>query len=135
MQQRVSLITLGVADLSRARAFYEKLGWRTRAEPDDDVVFFQVGCLILALWDRGRLARDSVIDDHGGWGGVTLAYNVDSPAAVDEVLAQAATAAQGSRAEAHRRSGAATQACSSIPTGTPGRSPTTRIGRSVTTAR
>lgn len=52
MEQRVSLITLGVADLGRARAFYEALGWTTRAEPGDDVVFFQAGGMIVALWSR-----------------------------------------------------------------------------------
>jgi uncharacterized protein len=92
VQQRVSLITLGVADLPRARAFYEKLGWRTRAKDGDGVVFFQAGCLIVALWGRGKLAEDSAVEDSGGWGGVTLAYNVESPAAVDQVLAEAAAA-------------------------------------------
>jgi predicted lactoylglutathione lyase len=89
MEQRVSLITLGVRELGRARAFYEALGWTTRAEPGDDVVFFQTGCMIVALWDRGLLAEDSVVTDEGGWGGVTLAYNVRSPAEVDAVLAEA----------------------------------------------
>ena len=56
MEQRLSLITLGVRDLARARAFYESMGWRTGAAPDDDVVFFQAGGMIVALWDRGRLA-------------------------------------------------------------------------------
>lgn len=92
MQQRVSLITLGVADVSQARAFYERLGWRTGAEPSDDVVFFQAGCLIVALWGRDKLAEDSGVRDGGGWGGVTLAYNVDSRDSVDEVLAEAAAA-------------------------------------------
>jgi uncharacterized protein len=92
MEQRVSLITLGVGDLARARAFYERLGWRTGAEPDADVVFFQAGGLIVALWDRGRLAEDSCVRDDGGWGGITLAYNVDSPRAVDAVLAEAGAA-------------------------------------------
>ena len=58
MEQRVSVITLGVSDLARARAFYEGLGWATRAEPDDDVVFFQAGGMVHALWDRARLAED-----------------------------------------------------------------------------
>ena len=52
MKQRVTVITLGVADLGRARAFYEALGWSTGAAPDDDVVFFGAGDLVLALWDR-----------------------------------------------------------------------------------
>src|SRR5687767_14459940 len=59
VKQRVSLITLGVRDLGRARAFYEALGWTPRAEPDDDAVFFQAGGMIVALWDRASLAEDS----------------------------------------------------------------------------
>ena len=89
MEQRVSLVTLGVADLARARSFYEGLGWTTGAEAGDDVVFFQAGGMIVALWDREQLAEDSVVDDTGGWGGVTLAYNVRSPNEVDAVLAEA----------------------------------------------
>jgi uncharacterized protein len=92
VQQRVSLITLGVGDLARARAFYERLGWESGAEPSDDVVFFQAGGCIVALWGREQLARDSGVTDAGGWGGVTLAYNVDSPAAVDAVIAEAEAA-------------------------------------------
>ena len=92
MDQRVSLITLGVGDLARSRAFYEKLGWKTGAEPDDDVVFFQAGGLIVALWGRRMLAEDSGMQDDGGWGGVTLAYNVGSPDAVNAVLDEAAAA-------------------------------------------
>ncbi len=92
VEQRVSLITVGVGDLARARAFYEKLGWRTGAEPGADVVFFQAGCLIVALWDRRMLAEDSGVADGGGWGGMTLAYNVRSAEEVDAVLAEAAEA-------------------------------------------
>jgi uncharacterized protein len=89
MDQRVSLVTLGVSDLEGARAFYERLGWVTRAEPGDDVVFFQAGGMIVALWSRERLADDSGVDDGGGWGGVTLAHNVTSPAEVDAVIDEA----------------------------------------------
>jgi catechol 2,3-dioxygenase-like lactoylglutathione lyase family enzyme len=89
VDQRVSLITLGVADLERARAFYEALGWRTDCEPGADTVFFQAGCMIVALWGREELAADSVMEDSGGWGGITLAYNVNSPAEVDAVLEEA----------------------------------------------
>jgi hypothetical protein len=92
MEQRLSLITLGVRDLRRARTFYESLGWRTGAGPDDDVVFFQAGGMIVALWDRARLAEDSAVDDGGGWGGVTLAYNTRSPEEVDAVVAEARAA-------------------------------------------
>jgi uncharacterized protein len=92
MEQRLSLITLGVADLGRARAFYEALGWRTNAGPGDDVVFFQALGMVVALWDRARLAEDSGVGDPGGWGGVTLAHNVRSPAEVDAVIEQARAA-------------------------------------------
>jgi hypothetical protein len=89
MEQRVSLVTLGVRDLGRARTFYEALGWKTGAQPADDVVFFQTGGSILALWGRDQLAEDSGVADAGGWGGVTLAYNTRSPDEVDAVLAEA----------------------------------------------
>jgi catechol 2,3-dioxygenase-like lactoylglutathione lyase family enzyme len=92
MEQRVSLITLGVRDLARARRFYEALGWKTNAAPDDDVVFFQAGGAILALWGRAQLAEDSGVEDGGGWGGVTPAQNVRSPAEVDAVIEEARAA-------------------------------------------
>jgi predicted lactoylglutathione lyase len=92
MEQRLSLITLGVSDLGRARAFYQALGWTTRADPDDDVVFFQAGGIAVALWDRARLAEDSTVEDSPGWGGVTLAYNTRTTAEVDEVIEQARAA-------------------------------------------
>ena len=89
MEQRLSLVTLGVRDLPRAKRFYEALGWASGAAPADDVVFFQAGCMIVALWGRDRLAEDTVVEDSGGWGGITLAYNARSPAEVDAVLAEA----------------------------------------------
>lgn len=92
MDQRLSVITLGVPDLPRCRAFYEGLGWHSAAGPEDDVVFFQAGGLVLALWGRAELAADSAVTDAGGWGGVTLALNVPGPAEVDAVLAQAQAA-------------------------------------------
>jgi len=92
MKQRVSVITLGVADLGRARAFYETIGWSTGAGQEDDVVFFQAGGLVVALWARDQLAEDSCVTDGGGWGGITLAHNVRSPAEVDAVLAAAESA-------------------------------------------
>jgi catechol 2,3-dioxygenase-like lactoylglutathione lyase family enzyme len=92
VEQRLSLVTLGVTDLARARGFYEALGWQTGAEPGDDVVFFQAGGMIVALWDRDRLAADSGVEDGGGWGGVTLAHNVRSPDEVDAVVTEARAA-------------------------------------------
>jgi len=88
----VSVITLGVSDLSLARRFYMALGWAPATSPADDVVFFQVGGMVLGLWDRAMLAHDSAVTDSGGWGGVTLAYNVTSPAAVDAVIEEARAA-------------------------------------------
>jgi hypothetical protein len=92
MDQRLSVVTLGVSDLARARAFYEALGWKTGAGPDDDVVFFQAGGLIVGLWSRELLAEDSAVEDTGGWGGITLAHNVASPEDVDTVIAEAEAA-------------------------------------------
>ena len=92
MEQRLSLVTLGVRDLGRARRFYEEMGWRTRARAEDDVVFFQAGGMVLALWDRAMLADDSGMQDGGGWGGVTLAHNVRSPEEVDAVIGEARSA-------------------------------------------
>jgi predicted lactoylglutathione lyase len=92
MEQRVSLITLGVRDLSRAKAFYEALGWTSVPDDNDDVAFFQTSGSVLALWARDQLAEDSVVEDGNGWGGVTLAQNVRSPAEVDSVLAEAEAA-------------------------------------------
>jgi predicted lactoylglutathione lyase len=87
VKQRVSLITLGVTDLERSRAFYEAVGWTTGADPGDDVAFFQAGDMVLALWDRAR-----GVEDGGGWGGVTLALNFGSPAEVDETIEEARAA-------------------------------------------
>jgi uncharacterized protein len=92
MKQRLNLVTLGVTDLPRARAFYEALGWSTGAGPDDDVAFFQAGGMVLALWDRQRLAEDSCVADSGGWGGVTFAVNFETPTEVDGVIEEARSA-------------------------------------------
>ena len=89
MEQRVSLVTLGVADLDRARRFYEALGWRSDSKPETGVVFFQAGGMILGLWSRAELAEDCVVEDGGGFGGIALAYNVRSPDEVDVALAEA----------------------------------------------
>jgi catechol 2,3-dioxygenase-like lactoylglutathione lyase family enzyme len=92
MEQRVSVITLGVSDVSRAADFYRALGWEPVPDDNDDVFFFQAGGLVFALWGRDQLAEDSVVTDNGGWGGVTLAHNVNSPAEVNEVIEEARAA-------------------------------------------
>ena len=63
MEQRVSLITLGVADVARSRTFYEALGWATSTEPGSDIVFFQAGGMIVALWSHAELATDTLAED------------------------------------------------------------------------
>ena len=92
MEQRVSVITLGVRDVAVAVAFYRALGWAPVEDEHDDVFFFSIGGLVFTLWGRDRLAEDSCVTDSGGWGGVTLAHNVRSPAEVDGVLDQARAA-------------------------------------------
>ena len=92
MEQRLSLVTLGVADLAASRHFYEALGWSSASDPELGVVFFQTGSMVVDLWGRDELAKDSGVADTGGWGGVTLAHNVRSPAEVDAVIAEARAA-------------------------------------------
>ncbi|HEY9473838.1 MAG TPA: VOC family protein, partial [Mycobacteriales bacterium] len=89
MEQRISLITLGVADLGRAKAFYEGLGWR--GQEVEETVFFQAGGLGLVLWGRDKLARDCGLEDGQaeGFGGIALAHNVRSAAEVDDLVAAA----------------------------------------------
>lgn len=90
MEQRLTLVTLGTTDLGRAEGFYRALGWRPHpSSVPGQILFFQVGGLAFALWDRSALAADSAMTDGGGWGGVTLAHNVRSPREVDDVLAEA----------------------------------------------
>jgi len=93
MQQRVSLITLGVADLQRSREFYEHLGWRRSMIQAEGVVFFQAGGMALALYPRDELAKDANIASDGrGFSGMALAYNTRHREEVDSVLAQAQAA-------------------------------------------
>jgi predicted lactoylglutathione lyase len=91
VEQRVSLITLGVADVRTARAFYERLGWAVALDVQE-TVFFQAGGLVLTLWGRTELAADTGLPDAGGWGGVTLAHNVRSREEVDGLIEQARAA-------------------------------------------
>ena len=90
MEPRVSLITLGVADLGRARSFYEALGFRASSIGGGQVVFLQAGPMALVLWDRAELAADAgVSDGPSGFRGVAVAHNVRTKDAVDAVLAEA----------------------------------------------
>jgi uncharacterized protein len=104
MEQRLSLVTLGVADLERARRFYEDgLGWR-RGNQHEEVAFYQLGGMVLALWGRDALAQDARLptaasagDGEGSgdgdrFGGIALAYNTRSREEVDAVLAEAGAA-------------------------------------------
>jgi catechol 2,3-dioxygenase-like lactoylglutathione lyase family enzyme len=93
MEQRVSLITLGVADLQRSREFYERLGWRRSMANAEGVVFFQTGGMALALYPRHELAKDANVSAHGdGFSGISLAYNARTRAEVDAVLHEAEAA-------------------------------------------
>lgn len=93
MEPRVSLITLGVADLARARAFYEKLGFKASSVGGDGVVFFQIGALALSLFPRESLARDAgVAADGSGFRAITLAHNVRTREEVAAVIAEAVRA-------------------------------------------
>jgi predicted lactoylglutathione lyase len=89
VEQRVSLVTLGVRDLDRARRFYEALGWVAAPGDHGDVVFFQAGGLVLGLWGRDELAADCGVEDSGGWGGIALAHNLGSREEVDALIEEA----------------------------------------------
>jgi hypothetical protein len=92
MEQRLSLVTLGVADLERAQRFYAALGWR-RSNEEADVVFYQAGGMVLALWSRQSLAADAHLPTEGsGFAGIALAYNTRSREEVDAVLDEAKAA-------------------------------------------
>jgi uncharacterized protein len=92
VEQRISLVTLGVDDLARSRAFYEALGWR--GQEVEETVFFQAGAMVVVLWGREKVAADSGVPDdgRGTFDGVTLAQNVRSTAEVDAIVAAAADA-------------------------------------------
>jgi uncharacterized protein len=93
MEQRLSLITLGVADLERSRKFYERLGWRRSMAEAEGVVFFQAGGMVLGLYPRSELAKDAKLAPEGsGFGGIALAYNTRTRKEVDAVLAEAQAA-------------------------------------------
>jgi catechol 2,3-dioxygenase-like lactoylglutathione lyase family enzyme len=89
MDQRVTLITLGVDDLARSLRFYrDGLGWHlSSASVDGDVAFFRAGGVVLALWSRDALAADVGLGRSGGWGDVALAHNVSDRESVDAAVA------------------------------------------------
>jgi len=89
MKQSISLITLGVSDYARAKAFYEALGW-SAALDIEETAFFKANGVVLVLWGREKLAADSGIADDGAtWSGVALAHNVASREEVEDLIAQA----------------------------------------------
>ena len=92
MKQSISLVTLGVADYARAKAFYESLGWQVAMDLQE-TAFFQANGVVLVLWARDKLAGDSgVTDDGARWAGITLAHNVGSRDEVDALVEQARAA-------------------------------------------
>ncbi|GEO84645.1 MULTISPECIES: VOC family protein [Alphaproteobacteria] len=87
LERRVSIITLGVADVASSTAFYERLGWKKSSVSQDEVTFIQMKGTVLALFGREALARDAGVDQSSpGFSGVTLAHNVSSPTGVDAVI-------------------------------------------------
>jgi uncharacterized protein len=90
MEQRLSIVTLGVSDLARSREFYERLGWRRSMANSDGIVFFQAGGMALALYPRQELAKDANVDASGdGFRGFSLAFNARNREEVDAVLTEA----------------------------------------------
>ena len=93
MEPRLTLVTLGVADVAHASAFYQRMGFVAAGPGDDSVAFFPAGGVVLALFPRKALAEDATVSDsRAGFSGVALAHNVRSEAEVEAVLAQAAAA-------------------------------------------
>jgi len=99
VEPRISLITLGVEDVGRARQFYETLGWVASSASQDEVAFFQANGVALALYGRAALAGDAGVEAARAFSAVTIAQNLRSPRAVDEAYAEAlAAGARGTRA-------------------------------------
>lgn len=93
MEPRISLITLGVSDMGRARRIYEALGWRASSASQPEVTFFQLGGMAMSLYGRAELAKDAnLLDVKTEFGGIALAQNLSSEEAVDQLLAEAARA-------------------------------------------
>ncbi|HUB19352.1 MAG TPA: VOC family protein [Acidobacteriaceae bacterium] len=102
MEQRISIVTLGVADLARSRAFYKRLGWRESSAGNEAIAFFQSGGMILALYPRAELAKDALVSEENpaagpdtaspAFAGFTLSYNARTRTEVDQVLTEAKAA-------------------------------------------
>jgi uncharacterized protein len=93
MEQRISIITLGVEDLKRSADFYERLGWRRSKASSDGIIFFQAGGMALALYPRNELAKDANANLHGdGFRAVSLAFNTRNRNDVDSLLTEAQSA-------------------------------------------
>jgi catechol 2,3-dioxygenase-like lactoylglutathione lyase family enzyme len=93
VEPRLNFVTLGVADIARARAFYDKLGFRASSASNPHVAFYDAGGVVLALFGRSALAEDAKVEDSApGFSGVAVAHNVRSEADVDGVLAEAVAA-------------------------------------------
>ena len=88
MDQRVSLIALGVENIERTTAFYEELGWQRAGESMDEIAFFQLGGLVLALYPKALMAEDLGRDLGDGTGSMALAQNLDTREAVDRLFAE-----------------------------------------------
>ena len=129
MDQRLTFMTLGVADVDRARTFYESLGWSGES-PDGDIYLFQMNGMVLGLWNRQKLADDCCVQDSGGWGGVQLTHNVGSREEVDAIMGEAEAAGATIGRPAEVQPWGATPASSTTSTATPGRSCTSRGGSS-----
>lgn len=93
MEQRISIVTLGVANLERSRQFYERLGWKRSVASNESIIFFQTGGMALALYPRDELAKDANVAVEGqGFCGVTIAYNARTRDEVDSLMTEALTA-------------------------------------------
>ncbi len=93
MEQRLSIISLGVSDMVKSRSFYEKLGWKASAENSNDkITFFQLGGIILGLYGLDALAEEARQPVSPGFDGITIAHNARSKSEVDLLLAEAEAA-------------------------------------------
>jgi len=99
MIQSIALVTLGVSDYERAKAFYAALGWTPKREMQGSA-FYQANGVVLVPWERTKLAADmGIADDGASWSGIALAHNVGSREDVDEITERAREAGFGLTAD------------------------------------